>query len=100
MWQSGDAIWYDANVTGSLGSKIENITIDNGSIDGKNAGKIISMQGYDYPNYISPVLTGVNNTLAYMPVKCQENVNFTETPIYSWMNGPPAKNSTNTDATI
>jgi hypothetical protein len=43
MWQSGDAIWYDPIVTGSLGSKIKNITIDTGSADVNNTGKIISM---------------------------------------------------------
>ena len=51
------------------------------------------MQGYDYPNYLLPVLTGLATELP-LPVACQD-FNFTTTNAYTWLNGQPGLNSTN-----
>lgn len=45
------------------------------------------MNGYEYPNYLQKVNTGVGTTQA-LPIKCQELI-FSDTPVYTWMNGQP-----------
>lgn len=69
------------------------MTVDDGINVSSAAGKIKKMQGYDYPNYLNPVLTGLN-TQQPLPVKCQD-FNFTTTNAYTWMNGQPGLNTTN-----
>jgi len=58
--------------------------MDNGN-SGLSAGKILTMNGFNYPNKMFKVLTGLGlgGAFHYLPFRCN-SVNFDEMDVYAW----------------
>jgi hypothetical protein len=88
-WKSGDAILYSTAVAPILTGRqtkddVITITVDSGMNDPAQAGRVMEMNNFNYPNRLISVLNGRGSAgNIKLPFRCS-NLDFSENEVFTW----------------